>query len=528
MKTLTIEPVTGDAAVDLALDTIRIGKQALVFVNSKRSAEAVAEKIGKKNGEQGLKDLAEKILGVLSSPTKQCRRLAYCVERGTAFHHAGLASKQRELVEDAFREGKLRIIAATPTLAAGINLPAFRTIIRDLKRFSGAGMRAIPVLEYHQMAGRSGRPDFNDEYGEAIAIAKHEKEAEQVIETYVFGEPEAIWSKVSSLPVLRTYCLSLVASGFLTTMEELQEFFSQTFFAHQYQDLKGIRQKIMDTVNLLREWDFLEGEGNDDFTGADELQKQADGALVATALGRRVSELYLDPLTAHDLINGLRRAQGRQPTFYSWLHLVCSAIEMRPLLRVKAADYEALDSYLEKRRDDLLALEPSVYDPDYESFLEAAKTARLLDDWADERSEEELLERYDCRPGELRARLDIADWLVYGTSELARLLKLHAYVAPLQRARTRLKYGVREELVPLLKFKNIGRVRARTLHKNGIRTAGDVQAADANTLSALLGPKIAKDLKKQVGQDVEEQALSPRKRTGQLSLEAPRFRKRTR
>ena len=119
---------TGNGALDLALDTIKIGKQAIVFANTKRSAEKTAEDIaGKvKTDNKELVELSDKVLKALSSHTKQCQRLANCIKKGIAFHHAGLVSKQRELIEDNFRNGTIKIICATPTLALGIDLPAFR------------------------------------------------------------------------------------------------------------------------------------------------------------------------------------------------------------------------------------------------------------------------------------------------------------------------------------------------------------------------------------------------------------------
>lgn len=523
---ISIRPETDDDTTNIALDTIKRKKQALVFLNSKRSAEASAERIGKALGEQDirLQELAQQILSAVTKPTKQCKRLAYCVRRATAFHHSGLTSKQRHLVEDAFRDGRIKTISATPTLAAGVDTPAFRTIIRDIKRYTGAGMQDIPVLEYHQMAGRSGRPDYGDDYGEAILVSKTEKEAERVTEKYIHGDPEAIYSKVSSQPVLRTYCLSLVASEFVENTQELQEFFAGTFFAHQYGDAAAIKSKINETIELLREWGFLQGEANqaDDFTSAAELVT-SDEELKATRLGRRVSELYIDPLSAHELIDGMYSASRSKPAFFAWLHLLCATAEARPLLRVKAADYEPLHEYLEQAPD-LLVKEPSIYDPSYEQYLEAVKTARMLEAWANEEDEETLLEDYNVRPGELRRRLDIADWLAYSASELARILKFHHHISPLQKTRQRLKYGAKEELLPLLKFRNIGRVRARTLYRNKIRSAGDIKEADATTLTELLGPKTAKKLKKQVGQDIDVDEPSPKKRKGQLSLESDRFR----
>ena len=98
MTVKKISSETGNAALDLALDTLKIGKQALVFVNTKRSAEKTAEDISKKvkSKSKKLVELSDKMLKALSSPTKQCERLSNCIKKGIAFHHAGLVAKQRE------------------------------------------------------------------------------------------------------------------------------------------------------------------------------------------------------------------------------------------------------------------------------------------------------------------------------------------------------------------------------------------------------------------------------------------------
>lgn len=159
-KDNTLIPPKTEPAVDLAVDTIKKSKQALVFCTTKRSAEATAERIAKlQTLKPELKKMSEDVLKVLSSPTKQCRRLSFCIKYGIAFHHAGLPSKQRSAIEDAFRDKRISIICCTPTLAMGVSMDAFRTIIKSLKRYSSRwGYMWIPVLEYHQCAGRAGRP----------------------------------------------------------------------------------------------------------------------------------------------------------------------------------------------------------------------------------------------------------------------------------------------------------------------------------------------------------------------------------
>ena len=108
------------------------------------------------------------------------KTLAACVAKGAAFHHAGLSRPERAIVEEGFRKGLIKCISSTPTLAAGLNLPARRVIVRDYLRFSaGEGMLPIPASEYHQMAGRAGRPRL-DPYGEAVLIAKDEGQIEDL------------------------------------------------------------------------------------------------------------------------------------------------------------------------------------------------------------------------------------------------------------------------------------------------------------------------------------------------------------
>src|SRR3989338_11703323 len=112
---MIIIKITPDETVNLALDTIQKNKQALIFVGSKKSAEKQAEEIAKKCKTQQ-EELAEKARHALVKPTEQCERLAKCIEKGIAFHHAGLHSKQRELIENHFRSGEIKIICSTPTL----------------------------------------------------------------------------------------------------------------------------------------------------------------------------------------------------------------------------------------------------------------------------------------------------------------------------------------------------------------------------------------------------------------------------
>ena len=527
-RTLEIATPSSDATLNICLDTIGKGKQGLVFCNTKRGAESQAERIAQKvtTDNPEYLDLSEKVLKTLPSPTKQCKRLALCLKKGIAFHHAGLHNKQRELIETKFREGVVKIICSTPTLAMGLDLPAFRVVIRDLKRFGGSGawgMIDIPVLEYHQMAGRAGRPG-KEEYGEAIILAETADQKDARTEQYILGEPEQIYSKLAVEPVLRTYVLSLIASEFVTTRAGLYEFFDQTFYAKQYGDTRKLRAILDAMVGKLEDWEFLLVAGSESASSVNRLFVSAneirDERLRATPLGKRVAELYLDPYTAHFIHTCLRRATSQGMNNFSVLHMLSSCLELRPWLRPRVREVDKLVEKAAPFLDSLLAPEPVQYSPEYEEFLMTLKTALFFQDWIEETQEDALLETYGITPGEVHGKLERADWLVYASEELARILQYQQFRAPLARIRLRLKHGAKEELLPLLKLKGIGRVRARKLFNARIRSVEDVKKAEFSTLAALIGKAIALDIKKQVGQDLDPGKIQvkPNKRKGQKSI----------
>ncbi|MBR9692626.1 hypothetical protein GOV07_01705 [Candidatus Woesearchaeota archaeon] len=516
-KVVEINAPSNDAVINICLDTLGKNKQALVFCSTKRGAESQAERVaGKvKNQSADLLNLAEKALKTLPNPTKQCKRLARCLQKGTAFHHAGLHSKQRALIEENFRKGIVKIICCTPTLAMGLDMPAFRVIIRDLKRFSGRGMVDIPVLEYHQMAGRAGRPGM-EKWGEAIILAETKDQKEARTEMYINGEPEEIYSKLAVEPVLRTYVLSLIAAEFITTHEGLYEFFSKTFYAKQYGDTHKLNSILDAMVAKLDEWEFLKVASNtDEFIAANEVR---DGKLEATLVGKRIAELYLDPYTAHFLITCLKRATEKGMHDFAILHMISSCLELRPLLRPRVRELDEIMEQTNPYSSELLALEPVQYSEEYDEFLMTLKTALFFQDWVDEVGEDMLLEKLGIAPGEVRSKLERADWLVYATEELARILNYQMFRTPLAKMRLRLKHGAKAELLPLLKLRGIGRVRARKMYNARIKTLEDVKKIDYTSLSQLLGKAVALNVKKQVGQDMGKVAVKTGKRKGQKSM----------
>ena len=91
------------------------------------------------------------------------------LKRGIASHHAGLLPAWKELVEELFQEGLIKVVFATETLAAGINMPARTTVISSLSKRTEDGHRLLFSSEFLQMSGRAGRRG-KDKQGYVVTV----------------------------------------------------------------------------------------------------------------------------------------------------------------------------------------------------------------------------------------------------------------------------------------------------------------------------------------------------------------------
>jgi helicase len=474
----------------LVEDTLSDEGSSLVFVNSRRNAEAAAGRLGDVTRDYltpeertELHDIAADIRD--ASDTQTSDDLADAVEKGSAFHHAGLSSESRELVEDAFRDRLIKVISATPTLAAGVNTPSRRVIVRDWRRYDGdvGGMQPLDVLEVHQMFGRAGRPGL-DPYGEAVLIANSHDELDELFDRYVWADPEPVRSKLAAEPALRTHILATVASGFADSEDELVSFLERTLYATQTDETGRLETVTQNVLEYLERNEFLEREG---------------GGLRATGLGHRVSQLYIDPMSAAEIIDGLRDAENR-PTALGLYHLVARTPDMYELY-LRSGDREEYTELAYERETEFLGSMPSEFEDNaFEDWLSALKTARLLEDWTSEMDEDEIAERYGVGPGDIRGKVETAEWLLNAAERLAGELDLE-WGPAIREAKKRVEYGVREELLDLAGVRNVGRKRARRLYEAGIESRADLRDADKSVvLGAVRGRrKTAETILENVG-----------------------------
>ena len=499
---------TKDEAVNLALDTLREGGQCLVFESSRKNCMAFAKKAASTVKKTLLAEDNEALAGIAdevleNSETDIATVLASCIRSGTAFHHAGLTTPLRELVEDGFRKGRIRLISSTPTLAAGLNLPARRVIIRSYRRYSSEeGMQPIPVLEYKQMAGRAGRPRL-DPYGEAVLLARSYEEFVFLFENYIEAEAEDIWSKLGTENALRTHVLSTISNGFARTKEELMDFLEATFFAFQYSNF-GLSTVVEECLGFLRQEGMLENTDT----------------LLSTSFGKLVSRLYIDPLSAALIVKGLREAKTL--TELTLLHLICSTPDMR-LLYMRREDYQEVNDYVMTHAGEFVKIPSPFNIAEYEWFLSEVKTSLLLMEWIREKPENELCSNFGIGEGDIHAIADISEWIMHVTSQFARLLDLKGGKEASELEK-RIHYGAGPELTELLDIRSIGRVRARKLYEAGFRSTADLAVAAPEKVAALLGPKISERLFKQIGireavpEAVEAESLEKDSYMGQRTI----------
>ncbi len=509
-----IEKVSTNPTINLAMHTVKSGGQALAFAGTRRNSVSLAKKMATNIKpflstpmKRSLAQIAESIL-TAGERTRISEQLYELVNSGVAFHHAGLGGGHRKIIEDAFREGKIKILTATPTLAFGVNLPARVVIINEYRRYEpGYGYYPIPVLEYKQMAGRAGRPCY-DKVGDSILVAKSEDERDYLMESYILADTERIWSKLAVERILRSHVLATIASDFAHSEQGLFEFFGKTFYSYQY-DPRAIKGVIGRSLAFLFTERMIDGAGD---------------KLHATKFGRRVSELYIDPLTGVVIRDALTN-RAEKLTDASFLHMIARTPDMFPKLRPYSNEMDELQFFVEEHQDEFMFDIPALYQDRlaFEEFLGEVKIACVLKAWMEETTEDDMIERFRVQPGDLYRLIQTSKWLIHASHELAILLRHKDLLQHLAKLMVRVEKGVKPELLTLVKLDGVGRVRARILFNSGLKNMHDLKTINLEKLTGLplIGPRLAKKIKEQVGGFVkleEWQKLKKREAEEQRAL----------
>ena len=484
------------AWIGLGLDTVAEKHQCLIFAMTRKNAVAWAKEAGldvvkelKPNQKKELEKISKKILPKEDyDNTKLTSELAKTVKNGTAFHHAGLDQRCRTIIENAFKNRHIKLLTATPTLAAGVNLPARRVVIPSVMRYTNNGLEKISILEYKQMCGRAGRPQYDD-IGESIIIAKGYPD--EILEHYVDGEPEPLESKtLDEDSSLRINLLGFIytASKFNpTSYEKIIKFFSQTFAAYQLSDDSVLEKKVTKQLEKLKEYGMITDENG----------------FEPTKFGIRIFYLRIDPETAFDMTGYIEDyLRGTKHTF-GILYMITNLHEFY-------SQYPIPDKY-QGDMDDLIDPNEKLYRN--QEFLReyCFKSLLILYKWIDAMTYQDMSDHFDAEPGDIFYIKENAKNLVYIFTEIIKFWRDYAkenkqkkivseYQSLIDESdllKLQIQHGVPEKYLELVKIKQIGRVRAQILYKNGFKNRLDLEKAKIEKLAKIdkIGLTIANNIK---------------------------------
>jgi helicase len=479
-KKFEVEPSIRGIPIDLGVQSVRDGGQSLVFAETRARSKALATKAAdiisqflEKNESEELEKISKKILSN-NEHTELVKTLSILIKKGVAFHHAGLNQNCRQTIETEFRKGNIKLLSSTPTLAAGVNLPARRVVISNINRYNAkvGANRPISILEYKQLCGRAGRPQYDD-YGESIIVGNGN--SDDLMEYYIRGEPEPISSKITDDKSLRTHVLSVIVTSPGIKKESILEFFLQTLGG-----LQSRKATLKFAIDIsLR---FL--------TNAFLIIKKGE-RYAATEFGKKTSMLYIDPLTATYFRDAIENVSKERRHTFGFLHLISNCDEFFPKFSLRNKDFETASLMIENNSSELL--EPiSEYD--------CSRSLLALQAWITESSELTLSDNLGIESGDMHRMVETADWLTYCLREISKHVERVDLLDELENLRRRITYGIREELLDLVKVKGIGRVRARVLYKHGIKTLDDLAKIPVNKLAEIdkIGSTIADNIKSEL------------------------------
>ncbi len=476
-KTFEVKPSLRGIPIDLGVQSVQNGGQSLVFAETRVRSKSLATKAAdvisqllKKNELSALEKISKQLLAE-NEHTEIVKTLAILIKKGVAFHHAGLNQKCREIVENEFRAGNIKLLSSTPTLAAGVNLPARRVVISNINRYNAkvGANRPISILEYKQLCGRAGRPQY-DTYGESIIVGNGN--TEDLIEYYIHGEPEPIVSKITEDKSLRTHILSVIVTHPGIKKEELVEFFLQTLGG-----LQTTKDTLIFAINIsLR------------FLLTQQLIIKKSDRYEGTAFGKKTSMLYIDPLTATYFRDAIDNVSEKRKHTFGFLHLMTNCEEFFPKFLLRNKDYEPTSLMIENHSSELIG-PISEYD--------CSRSLLALQMWITESSELALSDTLGIEAGDMHRMVENANWLSYCLWEISKHIERTDLLEEFSDLRKRVVYGIRAELLDLVRVKGIGRIRARVLFKNNIKNLDDLAKIPVNKLADIdkIGLTIANNIK---------------------------------
>ncbi|KAK5621559.1 hypothetical protein CRENBAI_001613 [Crenichthys baileyi] len=494
-----------DHIVSLCYETVREGHSVLLFCPSKNWCEKLADTIARAffnlrhtdlQGEALPQPLcldAEGLVDVIAQLRRTPAGLDPILQRsvpwGVAFHHAGLTFDERDVLEGGFRQGLIRVLAATSTLSSGVNLPARRVVIRT-PTFNG---RLLDPLTYKQMAGRAGRKGV-DTTGESVLVCKQNERQKGI--SLLKGALQPISSCLVrregegvTTSMLRAI-LEIIVGGVASTPQDVRLYASCSLLAASMKsDSKKAsnEQTSSGAIEACVEW-LMENE----FIS---IQKEGqDEQYCPTQLGAATLSSSLCPPEALGIFADLQRAM-KGFVLENDLHILY-------LITPLYAEWTTIDWYQffclweqlpssMKRVAELVGVQEGFLARSVSGKL-VAKTEKqlrqmaihkrffttlVLQDLVSEVPLGTVASKYNCNRGQLQSLQQSASTYAGMVTVFCRRLGWHNMELLLSQYQTRLSFGVQRELVDLVRVSLLNATRARALYAQGLCTVAEVARA---------------------------------------------------
>ncbi|MBI2140273.1 DEAD/DEAH box helicase [Candidatus Woesearchaeota archaeon] len=231
----------------------------LYFIFSREGTEDKAYELFKKAPFPYSQEIARIVTEELSQAPPEINRiesarvLREILPRQIAFHHAGLLPVLKNIVEDLFAKGLIKVLFATETFAVGINMPAKTVCFDSLRKFDGINHRYLNTKEYFQMAGRAGRRGI-DTHGLVVSMVYRQMADFEKIRQITAKDSDPIYSQ------FRLGVNTLLNMINLHSPEENEIILRQSFMAYQFK-VRGrkldMHTRFMNLAKRLEKMGYL-------------------------------------------------------------------------------------------------------------------------------------------------------------------------------------------------------------------------------------------------------------------------------
>jgi helicase len=496
------------------------GEQCLVFCKSKQecidTARRIAERIHVTPADQSLDELRH----LEDSQGKDL--LTDLLSHGVAYHNADLDWEQREIIERWFRQGEIRVVCATSTLAVGINLPARNVFIDPLRwdRDKTGRWVTIPIsqAEYENTSGRAGRLGLEESFGRAVIVAGSEFERGMYFDTFVNGELGDVQPALGSVP-LAQHVLNLVASKICRGEREIGEVLLSSYTGTQCwrggRNEESFRERLRASISQCVDGGLI--ERNESELAATRVGKlaAAKGVSVETAIAmRRFLEEKRDVAEDLELLEALWCLTGTESG--REIHFNMTMKEYRSGEYVERLE-EAV-ALLPKKARKRVEAQFEKFAGEYEG-VQRIKKALLLYEWVTGVPTRKVERNFHCFSGSVSGLSVEYAWLAETLAALAKVLEWpEGAVENLVLFSRQMVYGVPAAGVKLAstRVKGLGRGRVAALIQAGVTEWDQVVSEPVERLGKIVTRPVAERLRRRVEEILQREKASAEEKGGSL------------